>query len=386
MAKWQKVYLHRQTGEATTSRQNTILIDLPEKDYMSQILVKVYKLNPTVSSPLMPIFHFIKKLEVIDGSDILYSLSGPQAQALAYYRGRTNVGPQRMNWSATETYDCFYIRFGRFTGDTKYLVDMAKLANPQLKITYDNTVTTIEGRSYTVKTDYPTVKYTVIVDMLRGTPPGNYVGKFISAREVFTWTYVATGTEYIDIPRTDPIFGIGVRACYINYKTDTMLNRVRLNINNQEWVPFDIYYNEMDMLHREWFQPECQANFREHLIDAQRHDTGLGDIDKEVLLTKRSAPIRAAFVEGSNGGWLRIANWDLGTPTRKVEADQWYVGITGILAQHMAYLPMSVVTDTPEETLDAPSCANILLEVSSSGASTSAQGQVVVDVVRDEGR
>lgn len=386
MAKWQKVYLHRQTGEATTSRQNTIIVDLPEKDYLSQILVKVYKKNPAVSSPLMHMWTFVKKLEVVDGSDVLYSLSGAQAQAIAYYRGRTNVRPAEMTWSETETMDMFYIRFNRFPGDTKYMVNLGKLSNPQLKISYDNTVTTVEGRSYTVNATDPTVKYTVICDILRGTPPSNYTGKFISAREIFTWTYVATGVEYIDIPRTDPIFGIGLRAAYINEKSDTMMSKVRLNINNQEWIPFDIYYNELIQLHREWFQPECQANFREHLIDAQRHDTGLGEIDKEVLLTKRSAPIRAAFVEGSNGGWLRIANWDLATPTRQTEAQQYYVGITGMLAQHMAYLPMSVVTDTPEETLDAPSCANILLEVSSSGASTSAEGSVVVDCVRDEGR
>lgn len=386
MAKWQKLYLHRQTGEATTSRQNTILVDLPEKDYLSQILVKVYKTNPTCSSPLMPIFHFVKRLEVIDGSDILYSLTGPEAQALAYYRGRTNVGPNRFNVSDTEKPDMFYIRFNRFPGDTKYLLNMGKLANPQLKITYDNTVTTIEGRSYTVETSNPTVKYTVICDVLRGTPPANYTGKFISAREIYTWTYVATGTEYIDIPRTDPIFGIGIRSAYMNRKTDEMFHRIRLNINNQEWIPFDIYFDELSQLHREWFQPECMANFREHLIDAQRHDTGLGEIDKEVMVIKRSAPLRVAFIEGTNGGWLRIANWDAATPTRQTECAQYYVSTTGVYAQHMAYLPMSVVTDTPEETLDAPSCANILLEVSSSGASTSAAGQIVVDVVRDEGR
>ncbi|GAI66222.1 unnamed protein product [marine sediment metagenome] len=143
MAKWQKVYLKREAAEVNTSRQNTITIDLPEKDYLSQILVKLYKTNPSHSTQLMPVAVFVKKIEVIDGSDVLYSLSGIQAQAIAYYRGRTNPFPERRDWEDTENDDLFYVRFNRFPGDTKYLLNMANLANPQLRITYDNTVATV---------------------------------------------------------------------------------------------------------------------------------------------------------------------------------------------------------------------------------------------------
>lgn len=385
MAKWQKVYLHRQTGEATTSRQNTILVNLPEKDYLSQILVKVYKTNPAYSNPLLPVFHFVKKLEVIDGSDVLYSLSGPQAQAISYYRGRTMPCAERVDWESTETYDLFFIRFGRFPGDTKYLLNLAKLSNPQLRITYDNTVTTIEGTTYTVETTSPTVKYTVVCDILRGTPPANYTGKFISAREVYTWTAVATGTEYVDIPRTDPIFGIGVRGAYLAYSMGSNFSRVRLNINNQEWIPFDIYWDEMKMLHEEWFSPKPTMEVRISVMNDIRYDSGLGEAQAYMMENKFSARYTQRIVSDI-GGWLRPELWD--TQTDAVSAlnyDIWF-HYTGLFAQHMLYLPMSVVTDTPEEVLDAPSCANILLEVTSASASTSSQPQVVIDVVRDEGR
>ena len=73
MAKWQKVVLHQKTYEATAARQNTITVDLPEKDYLSQILVKIYKTNSAWSSDdqILPVFYFVKKLEVIDGSYML---------------------------------------------------------------------------------------------------------------------------------------------------------------------------------------------------------------------------------------------------------------------------------------------------------------------------
>lgn len=386
MAKWQKVYLHRQTGEATTSRQNTILVDLPEKDYLSQILVKVYKTNTTYTCALLPVFHFVKKLEVVDGSDVLFSLSGVQCQAIAYYRGRTNPSPHRCDWESTETWDEFFIRFNRFPGDTKYLVNLSLLANPQLRITYDNTVTTVDGYTYSVETASPTVKYTVICDILRGTPPANYVGKFISAREVYTWSPVATGTEYIDMPRTDPIFGIGVRMRYYAYQMVQNFSRVRLNINNQEWVPFDIYYNEMEMLHAEWFEPFITCAGRIEMADEVRYESALGEIKHWDMIDKTRNTIHY-FMCGLTGGWLRPTFADVATGTLHTAGSVGtHFDCFGLFPHSMIYLPMSVVTDTPEEVLDAPSTANILLEITTAATSTSTSASVVVDTVRDEGR
>jgi hypothetical protein len=386
MAKWQKVYLHRQTAEATTSRQNTILVDLPEKDFLSQILVKVYTVNPAYSTPLLPVMHFIKKLEVVDGSDVLFSLSGAETQAISFFRGRTMPCAERCDWENTDTYDLFYIRFNRFPGDTKYLLNLGKLSNPQLKITYDNTVVLVEGCTYTVNTTTPTVRYTVVCDILRGTPPNNYTGKFISARDVFTYVSPAAGTEYIDIPRTDPIFGIAVRAAYYAHSMSEDLNRVRLNINNQEWIPFDIYYDEMKMLHEEWFQPKAIVEERIDTYYQVRYDSGLGEAEYYQPIVKGVCP-DILNIQSNTGGWIRLG-YVVGSTGASDTTARYSVCyfMTGLFPQHTAYLPMSVVTDTPEETLDAPSCANILLEITSVGASGSCQPSVIVDVVRDEGR
>ena len=379
---WQKVYLHRITAESRTSRQNTITIDLPQKDFLSQILVRIYKTNPAYTNPLLPITHFIKKLEVVDGANVLYSLSGLQAQAFAYYRGRSQPNAERIDWESTETSDIFFIRFGRFCHDTKYMLDMNKLVNPQLKITYDNVITTVEGKTYTVNDGNLDMKYTVLLDVLRGTPAG-YIGKFISAREIYTWTQSASETHYINIPRTELIYGIAVRGC--DY-FDLMLNnfaRVRLNINNQEWIPFDIYWEEQNQLHEEWWSPKLMVACRIETADRARVPSAIGDMDGFQAITK-GAPSIGVAIEGCTGGWLRPRLWvAAGGAALGDHHAVWYMH-TGVFAQHTIYLPMYTIVDGGTDWLDAPSTSKIQLEITANASADSAMvPQVMVDTVRD---
>lgn len=383
MARWQKVYLNRQTAETTTSTQNTVTIDLPQKDFLSQILVRLYHLNTTYTAALVPVFHAVSKLEVIDGSDVIYSLSGAQAQAVAYYRGRTNPCPGRNDWESTETSDVFYIRFGRFIHDTKYLLNLGALTNPQLKITYDYATTSHDGYTYTCPTT-PTVKYTVVCDILRGSPAG-YVGEYISAREIFTYTSAASSTEYINIPRTDKIYGIGVRAVYTANLMGNDLSRVRLNINNQEWIPFDIYWAEMEQLHAEWFEPFITTSGRIEMYYQVRYDSGLGEI-KYWNGIEKTTNLYTIYMEGLTGGWIRphFVTTSDGAAATTGQSGVHFIA-TGLFPHHMIYLPMAGVTDTPEDTLDAPATSKILLEVTSnSSASGSCTPSVVLDVVRSQ--
>lgn len=104
MAGWQKVYLERKKAETTTSTSGTVTVDLPEKDFLSELLITAFHTNTTLTNALIPVYLAIKKIEVLDGSEVIKSLSGRQAQALAYYHGRTPPMPHRKDWESTETH------------------------------------------------------------------------------------------------------------------------------------------------------------------------------------------------------------------------------------------------------------------------------------------
>ncbi len=70
---------------AAFSDNRTITIDLAMADPISEIYLDIRATNgdslPTVGAPL----ETVSKIEIVDGSDVLYSLNGIEAEALDIY-------------------------------------------------------------------------------------------------------------------------------------------------------------------------------------------------------------------------------------------------------------------------------------------------------------
>ena len=111
--KIRKVYLAR---DETVSDSQTKQIKLDIKDPISAIEVIYEATNGSTSNVGHPLFKDVSKVEVLDGSDVLYSLSMVQAQALNFfeagklpYMDITEAGGGVQKVSAI-------IRFGRYIG------------------------------------------------------------------------------------------------------------------------------------------------------------------------------------------------------------------------------------------------------------------------------
>jgi hypothetical protein len=379
MAGWRKDYLKRQQAETAASTGGVVTLDLPTKDYISQLLITAYQLNTTQTYPLLPVFKAIKKIEVLNGSEVIKSLSGSQAQALAYYWGRTNPCPHRVDWEATETYDFFNIRFGRFPNDLEFMLNMAKLTNPQLKITYDFATTSYEGITYTPPST-PTFKWSVLADIWSGEPPKAIKG-FLRSQQIYDYTQVATGTEYVDIPKTEPIVGLMMQSGYTGYGLDSDFNRVRLNINTGEKVPLDVYWAELMALQKEWFAPPPEIAARIESKTNLRWDSGLGQIDSLSIVPKTEYAYYWV-TEGEVGGFElpRCVDPTTGLENTSAHAGVYYI-LKGLFPHHTVYLPMEKLTENGEFTLSAAALAKILLELTSSSASTSAQPKIVLETL-----
>lgn len=380
MGKWQKTYLKRKDAAVTTSTSGTIPLDLPEKDYISELLITAYHTNTTFTNSLLPVYLAISKIEVLDGSEVIKSLSGRQAQALAYYHGRTPPMPHRRDMESTEWYDTFAIRFGRYPEDLEYMLNMAGLTNPQLKITYDFVTTGYYGCNYTPPTT-PYFKWSVLADIYRGEPPSPVKG-FIRSQQIEDWIWSsATTTKYVDIPRTEPIIGWMLQGGYDNKRLWQDFNRIRLNCNTGELIPIDVYEEEIKWLQKEWFEPSISCAYRTMIKDTVDIDSGLGYIEG-LSVVKRGSPIRVWFIEGQLGGILDLACWDLATPTRD-QTDPHYVRmiIKGLCPHHTIYLPAEKITEGGVFTFPAADFSKILLELTSSSADTTHSNNVVLETL-----
>jgi len=119
---------------ATTAATKTQDIDV--SDPISKITLQ-FKGTNNGSTPTAHGAKMISKIELVDGSDILHSVSGIQSQAISF--SDTGKMPFQVNEFRDNVMNIqtFELNFGRWLWDTQLALDPTKFRNLQLKITHD---------------------------------------------------------------------------------------------------------------------------------------------------------------------------------------------------------------------------------------------------------
>lgn len=119
---------------ATTPATKTIDVDLAKP--ISRITIKMRALNGN-SDPVAHPVKMLSKVELVDGSNVLFALSGLEARALNYYE--RGFLPADLVTYANDTYcsALVEINFGRYLWDEQLAFDAKKFTNPQLRISHN---------------------------------------------------------------------------------------------------------------------------------------------------------------------------------------------------------------------------------------------------------
>lgn len=171
----------------------TKVIDIDLNDPISRLSI-LMKATNNGSTPTDHPAKILKKVEVVDGSDVLMSLSGIDIQALNFYANGMQ-GYQNLiflnNVMAIVQFDLY---FGRFLYDPDFAFDSSKFKNPQLKITHDLSL----GGSAP-----DALEMRVRADVFDGKAISPQA--FLMAKELISYTLVASANEYINLPNDYPI-------------------------------------------------------------------------------------------------------------------------------------------------------------------------------------
>lgn len=172
----------------------TTTIDLDMLDPISEIQIRVAVTNGVGANTTEHPVLCLSKIEIIDGSDVLFSLDGPEAQALDIYR--TGIHP-RGGWfnylTLLNSFTVVGIGFGRWLWDEVLALDPSKFSNPQLRITLDKTKGGMSTSANELKVE------ALVFDEKVITPIG-----FLMTKEFKRWVPSADGYEYTDLPRDHP--------------------------------------------------------------------------------------------------------------------------------------------------------------------------------------
>lgn len=210
-------------AEAITSTA-TKTLDINLANPISRIMIQVKGMNNS-NVPTAHPAKMVSKIELVDGSDILLSLTGVEAQALSYHsQGRMphTVLNYVNNVNAIAIYELY---FGRFLWDELLAFDPKKFTNPQLKITHN----IVAGGSAPDAGEISV--FADVFDEKEITPMG-----FLMAKEQYSYTLSQSKNEHIDLSTDRPYRGLMLMALSAGLMPSSGFDYVKLSEDNDRRV------------------------------------------------------------------------------------------------------------------------------------------------------
>lgn len=176
----------------------------------------------------------IEKIEIVDGSDVLFSLTGKCAEAMDFYqrpRSRPSMIEYRNGRGCASVFD---INFGRFLGDQVLAFDPKRFINPQLRITWNENVCNTSA-----SVNQCSVKALVFNDISQA-PIG-----FLSCKEIKAYTPASASWEYTELPTDRVLRTLAIQAQVGGSNLATCLDTVVLSEDNDKRIPINDTANDL---------------------------------------------------------------------------------------------------------------------------------------------
>lgn len=237
----------------------TKVIDLNFPDILSRLTILFSTMNPGTTTVVEHPATNLPKIEVVDGSNVIFSLTGLQAHALEFYdTGKLYPG----GGSYVPTWNLVHnvvINFGRFLFDTVWAFDPGKFTNPQLKITFD------EDGAVSSTVENTLCVIAELFDEKEAAPTG-----FLMNKELYAYSPAASATEEIDLPNDYPYRQILVQARVADLWFGGIIGNVKLSEDNDKRIPLDLTGSQLESLNHALFGP-CL----EHVVAQLDTTTGI---------------------------------------------------------------------------------------------------------------
>lgn len=348
----------------TLADAETHIIDINVNTPISAIQLYYTAKNGATRCASNWLWENITNIELVDGSQVLWSLNAAEAQAMAFYghgiKPRdylTEVG------GATQACD-IWMMFGRYLYDTLYAFDPTKYQNPQLKITHN-----IENIAAMAATSYETgnVKVRIMARLMEdATAPTGYL---MSKQHYNYNTGSTSGTEYIDLP-TDHPYRMLMFRCFIENKNgNEILQAIKLNIDSESYIPFDLTGSDLADMGMK-LRGLAEETIRAHVVnddqvdltvmDARRFGvTGCASVNDVII-----APITSA-------NRITVCGYDISDSASFSTRQNVYITARGLAKHGCMVYPFGRI-DEPEEWLQVAPFGSIRLEATTEGWSAAA--------------
>lgn len=253
--------------ELVLADSGTKTIDIPFKDIVSQLTFLIQATNGATENLGNPPVKCLSKVELVDGSDVLFSLSGAEAQALNYihqgkvpYRYITETGGDYQR-------DVFHIDFGRYVKDPRWAFDPSKFTNPQIKFTWDlATKNTVGDEGFATGTGRMSILARLFDDPV--TPIG-----FFMSKEHYSFTSASSGIKTLNMPKDYVYRTLFVRPYLLGRSPSGIITKYKLSEENDKRIPFELHEKELKSMMCGWDRPaKYVIEYQAKTLDVLYHD------------------------------------------------------------------------------------------------------------------
>lgn len=266
----------------------TKIIDITIADIISRIEVIFRTKNGDSAFEGHPAAN-IPKMELIDGSDVLFSLSGMEVQSLNFY-DRLLPPDNHMTGSNGEYMRAsFGMDFGRRLYDTELAFDPKKFTNPQLKLTWDEDVANLDCSINEI------LVLAYLFDELKPTPIG-----FLMNKEIYTYTPTANSYEYIDLPTDYPMRKLLIGSHQETKTFTQMIAEMKLSEDNDKRVPLDMTGDQLFWDVKRSYPPYSENVYM--AIGTSATAFRVTPSEDAVIVGAKTSTVKGLFLGFSNGG------------------------------------------------------------------------------------
>ncbi len=304
----------------------TKVIDIKIKDIISRIDIVFRTKNPSTAFHDHPAAN-INKIELVDGSDVLFSLTGRETQALNFYDRKITPDNHLTGSNGEWMRAAFGMDFGTYLFDPSLAFDPTKFSNPQLKISWDEDV----AHTSCVENDMRIMAH--IFDEYKPTPTG-----FLMSKNQYSYTPSANAHEYLDLPQDYPVRKILVGSHQEEKTFTQMVAEIRLSEDNDKRIPLDITGDELFFSHKQNIPP---------LVENVYMVIGTSDTNFRVTPSE-DAVIVGARTSSTDGFLLIFQNGGLAIGKCATGAETIYMLCSGHIPHGLAVIPFGDQKDSAD--------------------------------------
>lgn len=241
----------------------TETVDLFVQDPVTQLDLWFFLKNGAEKAPNVPPASCIDRIEIIDGSDVKWAMTGQDAIGL-YCLDR---GEEPFRWLQEEPGISQYVHLpicpGRFFGDTIYAFDFTRWRNPQLKLTWT-------ANALHSPTDY---RYSLYGKVMEEAPKPT---RWLMSKVIKNFPIPAVaGNVTTNLPRDYNYRKLLVRPYEPATEMNSSITNLKMSCDVDKFVPFDL--DASDFIFEQWQKFPQIHLFKRDVVDyGDARDTWMG--------------------------------------------------------------------------------------------------------------